>query len=88
MTASALTRPGQRERLKSLQTALAAGAIDRVESLQSQLEIGLGERARAAAFNEAQLALGSLEDAMQRPADPAGAGPVPVALLGRNNLDP
>lgn len=86
-TADALLA-GQRQRLKSLQESRAAGAIDRVEELQAQAELGLGERAHAAVFQEAQLALGALEDAMQRPADSAGTVPVPVALLNRNDPNP
>lgn len=78
----------QRERLKSMQESLAAGATDRLELLQAQAELGLGERVRAGAFSEAQLALGVLEDAMQRPADPHGAVPIPVSLLNQNDTTP
>ena len=70
-----------RERLKAAEDALAAGAIDRVEVLQLQSELGTSELARAAASNEVQLAMCSLEDAMQRPVATVGATEVPVALL-------
>jgi cobalt-zinc-cadmium efflux system outer membrane protein len=71
----------QQQRLTSAQESFAAGAIDRVELLQAQLEFGSGERARAAAFAEAQLALGALEDATQRPAGADRASGVPESLL-------
>ncbi len=71
-----------------MQASLAAGATDRVELLQAEAELGLGKRVRATAFNEAQLALGVLEDAMQRPADPHGVAPIPASLLNRNDTNP
>ncbi len=77
-TAEALRR-GQRERLRSVQQALDAGATDRVALFQSQAELGAGELARAGAFSEAQVALGAVEDAMQRSVI---SGPdVPVEIL-------
>jgi outer membrane protein, heavy metal efflux system len=86
-TADALLKR-QQGRLKSLQASLAAGAIDQVESLQMELELNTSELAQAAAFHEAQLALGELEDAMQRPAVTGGPG-VPTSLLnGKSNSHP
>jgi outer membrane protein TolC len=67
----------QQKRMQSMQESFDAGASDRLELLQTQLELQAGELARAAAFIEAQQALGLLEDAMQRPAD-AAAYPGPA----------
>jgi outer membrane protein TolC len=86
-TADALLKR-QQGRLKSLQASLAAGAIDHMESLQMESELNTSELAQAAAFHEAQLALGELEDAMQRPAVAGGPG-VPSSLLnGKSNSHP
>ena len=58
----------QRERMNSVQALFAAGAADRVELLQAQTELGLQALARAQTLAEAQLALGQLDAALQRPA--------------------
>lgn len=78
----------QRQRVHSIERSLTAGAIDRLEFLQAQAELGTNELSHAAAFNEAQLALGALEDAMQRPAVPGSATGVPAFLLNRHDTTP
>jgi len=78
----------QRQRVQSIERSFTAGAIDRLELLQSQGELGASELSRAAAFNEAQLALGALEDAMQRPAVLGSATDVPAFLLNRHDTNP
>ena len=62
----------QQKRMQSMQESFDAGASDRLELLQTRLELEAGELARANALVEAQQALGLLEDAMQRPVDGAG----------------
>lgn len=57
----------QQKRMQAMQESFDAGASDRLELLQTQLEPQAGELARATAIIEAQQALGLLEDAMQRP---------------------
>jgi cobalt-zinc-cadmium efflux system outer membrane protein len=59
----------QRERMQAMQESLDAGATDRLEFLQTRLELGAAELSRTQAVIEAQQALGSLEDAVRRPID-------------------
>ncbi len=73
----------QRQRVQAVEQSLAAGAINRLEFLQAQAEFGTGELSRAAAFADAQHALGALEDAMQRPVVPGSATDVPASLRNR-----
>lgn len=73
----------QRQRMQSMQELFNAGASDRVELLQTQLELTGGTIARANALIEAQRALGLLEDAVRQAADRAGAFDVPSMLLNR-----
>ena len=73
----------QRQRMQSMQELFNAGASDRVELLQTQLELNAGELARANTLVEAQRALGLLEDAVRQSADRAGAFEVPSLLLNR-----
>ncbi len=63
----------QRERMKSAEASFAAGATDRLDLVQMRVELGTSELVREGALNEAELALGQLEEAMQRPVDRAGA---------------
>jgi len=58
----------QRKQQESVQAAFNVGAADRLQLLQSQLELTTAELSRAAAFIEAQTATGLLEDALQHPA--------------------
>ena len=76
----------QQKRMQAMQESFNAGASDRLELLQTQLELQAGELARANALVEAQQALGLLEDAMQRPADAAGNSnsPLPPINLKSN----
>ncbi len=78
----------QRQRMQSMRELLAAGAADRVELLQTQLELSAGELARADALIEAQQSLGALEDAVRQPADRTGASEIPTALFkSQNNMN-
>ena len=58
----------QRERMRSVQGLFDAGQADRLTLVQAQGELAADELARTQALTEAQLALGALEDAMQRSA--------------------
>jgi outer membrane protein, heavy metal efflux system len=64
----------QQERRQSVKTLFAAGETDRLALLGAGLELNIAEQARLDALVKAQQALGQLEDAMQRPLEPA-AGP-------------
>lgn len=57
----------QRQRMQSMQESFDAGAADRLELQQTQLELKAGELGRATATVETQQALGLLEDAIRRP---------------------
>lgn len=57
----------QHKRMQSVQESFASGASDRVELLQTRLELGAAELARTHALIEAQQALASIEDAVRRP---------------------
>ena len=61
----------QRKRQQAAQASFNAGATDRLELLQTQLESTNGELSRAGALIEAQTALGQLEEALQHPAGAA-----------------
>lgn len=62
----------EQERMRRMQESFDAGAADRLELLQTELELHAGELSHAAALAEAQQALGALEDAMRRPSDAIG----------------
>ncbi len=74
-TAEQLRGAAQR-RLSSVQALFDSGVANRLSLVQAQGELATNELARAQAFTEAQLALGQLEDAMQRPADVARTDPL------------
>lgn len=78
----------QKTRVGAMNQSLAAGAADRLEFLQTQVEAGLAERVRVAAYGEGQTALGKLEDALQRPVESGNDSAVPASLLNPslNNL--
>lgn len=59
----------QRKHQESVQSAFNVGAADRLQLLQSQLEVATAELSRASALIEAQTAVGLLEDALQHPAE-------------------
>jgi outer membrane protein TolC len=61
----------EQNRLDAAQESFDTGAGERLDLLQAQSEFHVGELARAAAVIEAQKALGSLEDAIERPLDGA-----------------
>ena len=63
----------QRKRQQAAEASFNAGATDRLELLQTQLELTNGELSRAGALIEAQTAIGQLEEALQYPADAADA---------------
>lgn len=58
-----------RQQAASAQTQLAAGEISGLDLRVIQLQLAVSEMARLDALIKVQLALGSLEDAIQRPAD-------------------
>ena len=70
---------------QSAQDSFAAGASDRLELVQTETELHTAELSRATALTEAQLALGQLEDALQRPVDGTSNSPVPASLLNSNS---
>lgn len=57
----------QAARLRSVQLAFNAGAIDRLAVLEAQLEASLAESTRIEALLEAHRAAGRLEDALRQP---------------------
>ena len=69
-TAEALLA-SQRKRQQAAEASFKAGATDRLELLQTQLELTNGELSRAGALFEAQTAIGQLEEALQHPAGAA-----------------
>jgi cobalt-zinc-cadmium efflux system outer membrane protein len=75
----------QRQRMQSSRESFAAGASDRLELLQTQVELNSVEQARANTLVEAQQALGQLEDAVQRPLDATPALP-PTAFIPGSDL--
>jgi outer membrane protein TolC len=54
-----------------------SGETDQLATLSAGIQVGVAERARLDALHQAQLALGSLEDALERPIDPAMAPALP-----------
>ncbi len=54
---------------------LKAGEADQLTAVSADIQAAVAERARLDAIHQAQLALGSLEDALQQPIDP-GTAPV------------
>lgn len=65
----------QRQRMASVQALFGAGETDHLTLAQAQSELAADELARLQAFTEAQLALGGLENAMQRAPGPAAMPP-------------
>ncbi|HEY4050175.1 MAG TPA: TolC family protein [Acidobacteriaceae bacterium] len=56
---------------KAAYQSLQSGETDQLAALSSDIQISTAIRARLDALHEAQLSLGSLEDALQRPIDPS-----------------
>lgn len=56
---------------------LKSGESDRLVAVLADIQAAIAERARLDALHQVQLALGSLEDALQRPIDPAVAPVLP-----------
>jgi outer membrane protein TolC len=56
---------------------LKAGEADQLTAISADIQAAVAERARLDALHQSQLALGSLEDALQRPIDPAMAPTLP-----------
>lgn len=54
-----------------------AGESDQLTALAAAVQLSVAERARIDALRQTQLALGTLEDALQRPLSPATAPPLP-----------
>ncbi len=57
---------------------LKAGESDRLTALTAQIQLSVAERARIEALRQTQLALGTLEDALQRPLSPTTAPSLPT----------
>jgi outer membrane protein TolC len=57
---------------------LKAGEADQLTAVSADVQAAVAERARLEALHQAQLALGSLEDALQRPIDPGTAPVLPM----------
>jgi cobalt-zinc-cadmium efflux system outer membrane protein len=62
---------------ESAQEMLDHGEYDQLALTSAELQTSLAERARLESFHQIQLALGSLEDALQRPISPAMTTPLP-----------
>ncbi len=56
---------------------LKAGEADELTAVSADIQAAVAERARLDALHQAQLALGSLEDALERPIDPNTAPALP-----------
>jgi len=56
-----------------------AGESDQLTAVTAQVLLSVADRARIDALRQTQLALGNLEDALQRPLSPATAPPLPQA---------
>ncbi len=64
----------QRETAK---TWLKSGEADQLAEVSAEIQVAVAERVRLDALHQAQLALGSLEDTLQRPIEPATAPALP-----------
>ncbi len=62
---------------KTAEAWFKLGETDRLAAIAAGIQADLAERARLDALRQAQLALGLLEDALQRPIDPATAPALP-----------
>jgi outer membrane protein TolC len=67
---------GRKQAQQSTQALFKAGEADRLALVSAQLEVDASALARLDALVKAQQALGLLEDAIQRPLDPAETLPV------------
>jgi len=56
---------------------LKSGEADQLTAISADIQAEVAERARLQAIQQVQLALGSLEDALQRPVDPASTPALP-----------
>lgn len=63
----------------SAQRMLEAGESDRLALIAAQLQTSIAERGRLDAIRQVQIALGSLESALQRPISPAVTQPLPAS---------
>jgi outer membrane protein TolC len=63
----------EQQQQKSAEARLASGAADRLDLLNAQLELSNTELAQLDNHAKLQMALGALEDALQRPADSIAA---------------
>lgn len=62
-----------------------SGEADRLVVISADLQTAFAERARFDALHQAQLALGALEEAVERPIGPATMPPLPKADPGKEN---
>ena len=56
---------------------LKAGETDQLAAASAEIQVAIAERARLDALRQTQIALGSLEDALQRPLGPSTAAALP-----------
>ncbi len=63
--------------LETTNTWLRSGEADQLAAVSAQIQVAVAERARLDALHQAQLALGLLEDALQRPIEPAPTPTLP-----------
>jgi cobalt-zinc-cadmium efflux system outer membrane protein len=68
---------------QSAQRLLDTGEGDRLGLIAAQLQTSVAERAGLDALRQAQVALGSLESALQRPISPAATQPLPASAPRR-----
>jgi outer membrane protein TolC len=75
----------QQERMRRMRESFTAGAADRLELLQTELELHTSELSRAAALVETQQAIGALDDALRRPSRAVGNSRLPLPLINRKS---
>ncbi|MDE3163852.1 MAG: TolC family protein [Acidobacteriota bacterium] len=66
-----------REQQRTTEQWLKAGETDQLAAASAHIQVAVAERARLDALRQTQIALGSLEDALQRPLGPSIAATLP-----------
>lgn len=62
---------------KTTEAWFKSGEADQLAAVSAEIQVGVADRARLDALHQAQLALGSLESALEQPVDPASAPTLP-----------
>jgi len=62
---------------KTTEAWFKSGEADQLAAVSAEIQVGVAERARLDTLHQTQLALGSLEDALERPIDPATTPALP-----------